>query len=83
LCHAYLPLVAYVVGQCFRLVYEFRDPPVWSQPFTDSGFIVLSAEQLNAPLTDVDTAILTDMEWREVRFWEITTLGGVLFNSWD
>ncbi|MDX2706416.1 hypothetical protein PV350_26710 [Streptomyces sp. PA03-6a] len=83
LCHAYVPLVAYVVDHCLRHVYEFRDPPAWAQPFSEAGFTVLSSEQLNAPLAQVDTAVLTDMEWREIRFWEISTLGGVLFNSWD
>ncbi|MEW2496343.1 hypothetical protein AB0942_22825 [Streptomyces nodosus] len=83
LCHAYLPLVAYVVGPCFRHVHEFRDSSAWSRPFTESGFTVLSPEQLNTPLGDVDTAVLTDAEWREIRFWEATMLGGVLFNSWD
>lgn len=83
LCHAYLPLIAFVSEQ--RLFYrdEFRDAPAWSRPLVDSGFAVLSSEQLSTPLSEVDAAVLTDMEWREARFWGITHLGGALFNSWN
>jgi hypothetical protein len=38
---------------------------------------------LATPLSDVDTSVLGPGEWREVRFYSITTLGGVLFNAWD
>lgn len=83
LCHAHLPLIAFVSEQ--RLCYEneFLDPPAWSWPLVESGFLLLSVEQLSTPLSEVDTAVLTDMEWREVRFWGVTQLGGVLFHSWD
>lgn len=83
LCHAYLPLVAFVSEQCLCYKDEFLDPPAWSRPFAESGFVLLSAEQLSASLSEVDTAALSDMEWQEVRFWETTQLGGLLFNSWD
>ena len=36
-----------------------------------------------AALSDIDTSVLTGGEWREVRLYGITTLGGVLFNAWD
>lgn len=83
LCHAYLPLVAFVSEQSLCYQDEFRDPPTWSWPLAVSGFVVMSAEQLSTPLSEVDTAVLTDMEWREARFWGVTRLGGVLFNAWD
>jgi hypothetical protein len=83
LCHAYLPLIAFVSEQCLCYENEFLDPPAWSWPLVESGFLLLSAEQLSTPLSEVDTAVLTDMEWREVRFWGVTQLGGVLFHSWD
>lgn len=60
-----------------------RPPPPWTNAFTDAGFTVLSSERLATPLSDVDTSVLTQGEWREVRFYGITTLGGVLFNAWD
>ncbi|MFE9708297.1 hypothetical protein [Streptomyces sp. NPDC005930] len=43
----------------------------------------MSGERLATPLSDVDSSVLTQGEWREVRFYGITTLGGVLFNAWD
>ncbi|MFC8709480.1 hypothetical protein ACFUCQ_06000 [Streptomyces sp. NPDC057197] len=45
--------------------------------------MVLNSEQLATPLSDVDTSVPTQGEWRQVRFYDITTLGGVLFNAWD
>jgi hypothetical protein len=47
------------------------------------GFVVLDRAQLTLSLSDIDTSVLTQGEWREVRFYGITTLGGVLFNAWD
>ena len=47
------------------------------------GFVVLDRAQLTLPLSDIDTSVLTGGEWREVRLYGITTLGGVLFNAWD
>ncbi|MER7196168.1 hypothetical protein [Streptomyces flaveolus] len=35
------------------------------------------------PLSDVDTSVLSQGEWREIRLYGITTLGGTLFNAWD
>jgi hypothetical protein len=75
--------VAFVSEQSLCYQDEFRDPPTWSWPLAVSGFVVMSAEQLSTPLSEVDTAVLTDMEWREARFWGVTRLGGVLFNAWD
>lgn len=62
---------------------EFLAPPPWAHTFTDACFVVLSSELLATPLSDVDTSVLGPGEWREVRFYGITTLGGVLFNAWD
>jgi hypothetical protein len=62
---------------------EFLTPPPWAHAFADLGFAVLDRVRLTAPLADIDTSVLTQGEWRHVRFYGITTLGGVLFNSWD
>ncbi|MCQ8771664.1 hypothetical protein [Streptomyces telluris] len=48
-----------------------------------AGFVVLGREQLVAPLFGVDTPVLTKGEWREVRHYGITALGGLPFNAWD
>ncbi|WP_263636949.1 hypothetical protein [Streptomyces sp. CoH27] len=44
---------------------------------------MLDRAQLTLPLPDVDTYVITKAEWRAVRSYGITTLGGVLFNAWD
>lgn len=64
-------------------VSGFREPPDWARAFSGAGFTVLGADLLTAPLSQVNTSVLTDGEWREIRFYGIATLGEVLFNSWD
>ncbi|MFE7096721.1 hypothetical protein [Streptomyces erythrochromogenes] len=84
LCHAHHPWVAFAKER--RDSYrgeDFLPPPPWAHAFTNAGFTVLSSEQLATPLSDVDTSALTHGEWREVRFYGITMLGGLLFNAWD
>ncbi|MER0244974.1 hypothetical protein AAHZ94_23870 [Streptomyces sp. HSW2009] len=83
LCHAHHLWVAF--AQTLREWYqdEFTAPPTWAHAFTDAGFSVLSDGQLATPLSDVDASVLGPGEWREIRNYGITTLGGVLFNAWD
>ncbi|WP_318536229.1 hypothetical protein [Streptomyces glaucescens] len=83
LCHAHHPWIAFAQERRDWYTEEFRAPPPWAHAFTDPGFVVLDRTELTAPLADIDTSVLTRGEWREVRFYGITTLGGVLFNSWD
>ncbi|MFE2050983.1 hypothetical protein ACFXAS_21065 [Streptomyces sp. NPDC059459] len=83
LCDAHHPWVAFVKARRDRYGEAFLAPPPWAKAFTDAGFTVLSSERLATPLSDVDTSVLTQGEWREVRFYGITTLGGVLFNASD
>jgi hypothetical protein len=59
-----------------------RRPAPPARTFVDLGFVVLDHAELTVPLSDLDTSVLTQGEWREVRFYGITTLGGVLFNAW-
>ncbi|MDQ0757685.1 hypothetical protein QFZ32_009153 [Streptomyces canus] len=83
LCHAHHPWIAFAQTRRDWYGEEFLAPPPWAHTFTNAGFVVLSCEQLATPLSNVDTSVLTQGEWREVRFYGITTLGGVLFNAWD
>ncbi|MEV7796943.1 hypothetical protein AB0O68_34045 [Streptomyces sp. NPDC087512] len=82
LCHAHLPWVAFARERRNWYREEFLTPPSWAFPFAEAGFVVLSHEQLTTPLSAVDTSVLTPAEWRKVRSYNITTLGGVLFNAW-
>ncbi|WP_189815028.1 hypothetical protein [Streptomyces olivaceoviridis] len=83
LCHAHHPWIAFAQERRDWYREEFRSAPPWAHAFAETGFVVLSGEQLATPLSDVDTSVLTQGEWRQVRFYDITTLGGVLFNAWD
>ncbi|MEH0517379.1 MULTISPECIES: hypothetical protein [unclassified Streptomyces] len=83
LCHAHHPWIAFVQERRDWYTEEFLAPPSWAHIFTDLGFVVLDRAQLTLSLSDVDTSVLTQGEWRGVRFYGITTLGGVLFNAWD
>lgn len=83
LCHAHYPWVAFARERRDWYCEEFLPPPPWAHAFAHVGFVVLDRERLTAPLCDVDTSVLTRGEWREVRLYGITTLGGVLFNAWD
>lgn len=83
LCHAHHPWIAFARTRRNWYREEFRTPPPWAHVFTDSGFVVLSAERLATPLSRVDTSVLGPVEWRQIRQYGITSLGGVLFNAWD
>lgn len=83
LCHVHHPWIAFARERRDWYTDEFAAPPPWSQPFTAAGFVVLTDEQLAAPLSAVDTSSLSEDEWRQVRHYGVSTLGGVLFNAWD
>lgn len=83
LCHAYHPWIAFAQERRDWYTEEFLPPPPWAHAFADLGFGVLDRAQLTLPLSDIDTSVLTQGEWREVRLYGISTLGGVLFNAWD
>jgi hypothetical protein len=82
LCHAYHPWIAFARERRDWYTEDFLAPPPWAHTFTDLGFAVLDRAQLTQPLSDIDTSVLTQGEWRQVRLYGITTLGGVLFNAW-
>jgi hypothetical protein len=82
LCHAHHPWVAFARERRNWYGEEFLPPPSWAFTFTEAGFVVLSDAQLTTPLSAVDTSVLGPEEWRQVRSYRITTLGGVLFNAW-
>ncbi|MEV6960746.1 hypothetical protein AB0M97_16420 [Streptomyces sp. NPDC051207] len=83
LCHAYHPWIAFAREHRAWYTEEFLTPPPWAHAFADLGFAVLDRAQLTLSLSDLDTSVLTQGEWRAIRLYGITTLGGVLFNAWD
>ncbi|MFC0597553.1 hypothetical protein [Streptomyces palmae] len=82
LCHAHHPWIAFAQERRNWYAEEFLPPPPWASLFAEAGFVVLSSELLATPLSDVDTSVLTQGEWRHIRSYGITTLGGTLFNAW-
>lgn len=82
LCHAHYPWIAFAEERLDWFTGEFLSPPSWASAFVEAGFAVLSSEQLATPLSDMDTSTLTQTEWRCIRSYGITTLGGTLFNAW-
>lgn len=83
LCHAHHPWIACAQERRDWYTEQFLSPPPWARSFADQGFTVLDRAQLTLPFSAIDTSVLTPGEWREVRSYGITTLGGLLFNSWD
>ncbi|GAA1504547.1 hypothetical protein GCM10009730_04470 [Streptomyces albidochromogenes] len=83
LCHAHHPWIAFSRARRDWYGEDFMAPPQWARAFTDTGFVVLSDERLSTPLSGPDASVLTPAERRQVRYYGTTTLGGVLFNSWD
>lgn len=83
LCHAHHPWIAFTEEVRDWYTDEFLSPPPWAHVFPDLGFTVLDRVRLTTPLSDTDTSVLTRSEWRQVRLYRVTTLGAVLFNSWD
>ncbi|WP_318201131.1 hypothetical protein [Streptomyces sp. SCL15-4] len=83
LCHAHHPWIAFAAERRNWYDEEFLVPPPWAHAFADAGLTVLDRERLTTPLSAVDASSLTRDEWRRVRLYHLTTLGGVLFNAWD
>ncbi|WP_405450670.1 hypothetical protein OG350_27160 [Streptomyces achromogenes] len=83
LCHAHHPWIAFAPERRNWYDDEFLAPPPWAHAFTDAGFTVLDRERLTTPLSAVDTSALTRDEWRRIRLYHLTTLGGLLFNAFD
>ncbi|MFE6283123.1 hypothetical protein [Streptomyces sp. NPDC057877] len=84
LCHGHYPWIAFAAERREWYTEEFfASPPPWADVFTQSGFVVLPDAQLTMPVSDLHASALTKTEWRQVRYYGITTLGGVLFNAWD
>lgn len=61
--------------------FEFRDCD--SLAVNLFGYIVLSADFLNSPITEDAIALLGDSERNEIKYWAPQTLGHVVFNFWD
>ncbi|MFE5589629.1 hypothetical protein [Streptomyces sp. NPDC056549] len=83
LYHAHHPWIAFAQERRNWYAEEFLPPPPWASAFTEAGLTVLTSERLATPLSGLDTSMLTKDEWRHMRTYGITTLGGTLFNAWD
>ncbi|MBB3101231.1 hypothetical protein FHR83_008959 [Actinoplanes campanulatus] len=80
LCHAVHPWIAFAEEDDPG---TFSDPPAWATAYTDMGFVVMSRELLDSPLSDVDTTALGKGEWMQINSWRPESTGRAVFNSWD
>ena len=85
LCNAMYPWVAFTEGVAGDVIGAgaFVGPPACAATFTEMGFIVMSRQLLESPLSVVDTAALGKGEWMQIRSWQPATVGETVFNSWD
>ncbi|MEU6059399.1 hypothetical protein [Streptomyces sp. NPDC047097] len=83
LCHLHLPWVAFTAERRDWYDDHFLDPPSWAHAFVEAGFTVPDRAWLRTPLASLHRSILASTEWRAARFYGVSVLGGVLFNSWD
>ncbi|MFI0820417.1 hypothetical protein ACH4TX_29635 [Streptomyces sp. NPDC021098] len=83
LCHAHYPWIAFAEKRLDWYEGGFASPPPWCDVLSAAGFDVLTAEYLGTPLADLDSSGFSRADWRRISYFGITTLGGVLFNSWD
>jgi hypothetical protein len=83
LFHAQYPLIAFVDDRRYGYSVEFQEPPAWVVALGNFGFTVLGASLLLSPLAGADTAALSAIERKQIRYWQPETLGATLFNSWD
>ncbi|MFE7516308.1 hypothetical protein ACFU8I_34530 [Streptomyces sp. NPDC057540] len=82
LYHAHHPWIAFAEERRNWYDGEFLPPPPWASAFAESGLTVLTDEQLATPLSAVDTSVLSKTEWRHIRDYGLSTVGGALFNAW-
>ncbi|SNT51426.1 hypothetical protein SAMN05421812_10820 [Asanoa hainanensis] len=80
--HSTLPLVAFTDPRGDgELALTFVDHPDLAAAM--SGVPVLSAGQLNAPVSQADLGALGPAEHEQIGYWRPTSVGELLFNFWD
>ena len=84
-CNAIYPWVAFVLEDTEYVADPgtFLDPPAWSAVMVDMGFLVMSRQLLESPLTAVDTTALGKGEWLQIHSWRPANVGQTVFNSWE
>ncbi len=84
LCHAHLPLTAFAAPlQDGQTQLTFTDPPAWAYIFEQATLRVLTLAELTTPVEQVDMTDLAEVEHEQIRSWNPTNAGEVLFNWWD
>ncbi|MFK0223759.1 hypothetical protein ACIQWN_36940 [Streptomyces vinaceus] len=84
LCHEGLQVVAFAASppQVGSLP-DFTPPPAWADVFEMSGFRLLDVEELSMPLAGADISELAEEELEQVRYWNPSSVGELMFNWWD
>lgn len=85
LCHAVLPVVAFVASppDDGAPLPDFTPPPGWAAAFEMGGFRLLDVDELGMPLASADTSELVGEELEQVGYWRPNAVGELMFNWWD
>ena len=63
---------------------QFIDLPVVADAFRKyQCYTVLSLGELNSAVSEETIAMLSPAELAQIKYWKPTTIGQILFNSWD
>ena len=85
LCNAHFSLIGFAEpispGQ---QVFDFVDVPPLAEALKSQGrFEVLTATELDSPVTQESLSLLSPAELQQVQYWKPRTIGQVVFNCWD
>ena len=83
--NAHYPLLAFAEPfTSHNLSLAFRDEPGLAAHFCELGnYLPLDSSLLATPISDDATTKLSVAEREQIRYWNPTTLGEVVFNNWD
>jgi hypothetical protein len=83
--HAALPLATFTEPRAEAdTTLRFIDHPDLAAAITDvSDLQILTAAQLNAPLSRADLDDLSPAECSQIAHWQPNSIGDLLFNFWD
>lgn len=84
LCNAHFPVVAFSDSDGRNSSWSFCHHPELSSHFEKAGrYTVMSPDELRRKITEEDLASLCKAEREQVKYWNPSTIGELIFNHWD